>query len=389
MNITDVGHLVGDSDEGEDKLEVGARREGSNPLEIAKKYANQFFDDLAKLNIEIPEKVKTATETIESQIEIIKLLFEKDFAYKTKAAIYFDTSKVRDYGKLTGQSRQEMQAGARSEVVVDPEKRNPQDFALWFFLVGRYKSHVLHWPSLWGEGFPGWHIECSAISRELLGQPFDIHTGGVDHIGTHHTNEIAQSEAAFNKPLANYWLHNEFLMVDGKKMAKSEGNLYTLKELQEKGFSPLDFRYLCLMAHYHSKMNFTWEALERAKETLMGIRRLIYTKLMDDQGNAKNTIEKTYKLLNDDLDIPKALAILHDSKSPSAWIKSDIWLGLSLSKIDRGQIMSEKASQLFQTYKVLRKDKKYDQSDKVREELRQMGYEIQDEKENSRIARYG
>lgn len=268
MNITDVGHLVGDGDEGEDKLEVGAKREGKSPLEVARFYEKKFFDDLQELNIIKPGKVLRATESIEDQVDIIKQLEAKGFAYKGKQAVYFDTAKFENYGKLSGQEISEKKIGAREEVVVDKDKKHPADFALWFFLTGRYENHVLHWPSPWGKGFPGWHIECSAISRKLLGQPFDIHCGGVDHIGTHHTNEIAQSEAAFGIPLCNYWMHGEFLLIDSGRMGKSEGNLLKLDELKKRGFSPLDFRYMCLQAHYRTQLNFTWEALLSAHQAL-------------------------------------------------------------------------------------------------------------------------
>src|SRR3989344_628835 len=268
MNITDVGHLVGDGDEGEDKLEVGAKREGKSPLEIAKIYEIKFFADLAELNIIEPNQVLRATDSIKEQIEIIEILVEKGFAYKGNQAVYFDTSKFPDYGKLSGQKLSEKKTGARGDVVIDKDKKHPADFALWFFLTGRYKHHVLHWSSPWGQGFPGWHIECSAISRKLLGQPFDIHCGGVDHIGTHHTNEIAQSEAAFDTPLANVWMHGEFLLIDSGRMGKSEGNLLTLSELKKRGFSPLDYRYMCLQAHYRTQLNFAWETLLGAHQTL-------------------------------------------------------------------------------------------------------------------------
>ncbi|MBU2264882.1 cysteine--tRNA ligase, partial [Patescibacteria group bacterium] len=206
MNITDVGHLVGDGDDGEDKLEIGAKREGKNPMAIATFYTDKFWQDADKLNILRPNKILPATRAIKEQIEIIKILIAKGYAYKKTLAIYFNVAKFQNYGKLSGQKLDDKTTQARETVYVDAEKETRQDFALWFFLTGRYKNHILHWPSPWGEGFPGWHIECSAISRQLLGQPFDIHCGGVDHIGTHHANEIAQSEAAFNIPLAHYWL---------------------------------------------------------------------------------------------------------------------------------------------------------------------------------------
>lgn len=236
MNITDVGHLTGDSDAGNDKLDTAAREQKKSVEELAKFYTDAFLDDLKKLNILVPDILAPATHFIPDQIALIEKLFEKGFAYDTPTAVYFDVSKFKDYGKLSGQSLAEKMTGARGEVVVDAEKHNPADFALWFKLVGKFEHHLLHWPSPWGEGFPGWHIECSAISRHFLSQPFDIHTGGVDHIGTHHENEIAQSEAAFGVPLANIWVHGEHLLVNDGKMAKSEGNFLTLAELKKKVF---------------------------------------------------------------------------------------------------------------------------------------------------------
>jgi cysteinyl-tRNA synthetase len=385
MNITDVGHLVGDGDEGEDKLEVGARREGINPLDIAKKYTDQFIDDLKALNIELPDKIKSATETIEAQIEIIKLLEEKGFTYKTEAAIYFDTSKVSDYGKLTGQKRNDMLSGARPEVIVDSDKKNPQDFALWFFLVGRYESHLLHWPSPWGEGFPGWHIECSAISRALLGQPFDIHTGGVDHIGTHHTNEIAQSEAAFDQPLANYWMHNEFLLVNGGRMGKSEGNVITLKTVIEKGFSPLDFRYLCLMAHYRSKMNFTWEALERARKTRLNLVESLGVLPQLAEKDGSDTYMNILSTFNDDLDTPKAIALLHESKSKTTWWEFEPILQIGLHLNNKKPQLPETILMLFSERNQARANKDWERSDELRKNIEDLGYKVIDSPEGTKL----
>src|SRR3989344_8471377 len=222
MNITDVGHLTGDSDAGADKMEQAAKT-AADVKKIAAKYTRAFASDMRKLNNRLPRPLAPATKFIPEQIAIIKLLLKRGYAYETPAAVYFDVRKFKNYGRLSGQSLKEKLTGAREEVVFDPAKRHPADFALWFKLVGRFKNHLLHWRSPWGWGFPGWHIECSAISRALLGQPFDIHTGGVDHIGTHHTNEIAPSAAAFGKPLARLWMHGEFLVIDAKRMGKSEG----------------------------------------------------------------------------------------------------------------------------------------------------------------------
>ena len=244
MNITDVGHLTSDADTGEDKLEKMAKIEKKSVWDIAGFYTKQFLKDINLLNVKKADILSPATKNIEEQITIIKRLFKNRFVYETRSAVYFDVSKFKNYTKLSRQKLSEKISGAREEVVVDVEKKNPQDFVLWFKLAGRFEHHIMRWDSPWGKGFPGWHIECSAISRKYLGQPFDIHTGGVDHINIHHTNEIAQSEGAYGKPLANFWVHGEFLLIDGARMGKSEGNFITLKKLIEKGYEPPAFRYL-------------------------------------------------------------------------------------------------------------------------------------------------
>jgi len=264
MNITDVGHLTSDADQGEDKIEKEAAKEKKTVWEIAKFYTNAFLKDAKKINIKIPRLLVPATKTIPEQIRIIEILASKGLAYETPKAIYFDVSKFKDYTKLSRQPLSEKITAAREEVVSDPGKRNPADFVLWFKLVDHFKHHVMRWRSLWGEGFPGWHIECSAISTKYLGQPFDIHTGGIDHVGVHHTNEIAQSEGAFDRPLANYWMHGEFLTVNQDRMGKSLGNFITLRDLQVKGFDPLAYRYLILTSHYRSRLDFSFESLRAA-----------------------------------------------------------------------------------------------------------------------------
>lgn len=272
MNITDVGHLVSDEDTGDDKLEKGAAREGKTVWEVADYYINAFNEHTKKLNVMPPNKVVRATNAIDSQLEIIEILIKRSFAYQTEQAIYFDVSKLNDYGKLSGQKLADKDVAVRSEVVADKDKKNPQDFALWFFTIGHFKDHQMRWESPWGYGFPGWHLECSAIIHQELGEPIDIHTGGVDHIGTHHSNEIAQSEAAFNKPLANYWLHNEFLHQDGGKMSKSGKETITLDDVIKKGFDPLALRLFYLQSHYRSHADFTWENLEAAQNRLKDLR---------------------------------------------------------------------------------------------------------------------
>ena len=280
MNITDVGHLVSDGDDGEDKLEKGAKREGKTVWEVAAHYTEAFKRDMAGLNILSPNAYDSstygdtyarATEFIDSQIDMVRLLIERGFAYQTEQAIYFEVAKLADYGQLSGQKLADKANAARTAVVTDAAKRSPHDFAVWFFAVGHFKDHSMQWDTPWGSGFPGWHLECSAIIHATLGDPIDIHTGGIDHIGTHHPNEMAQTEAAYGHPLARLWAHNEFVLVDGTKMSKSKGNAYTLADLAAKGFHPLAYRLLALQAHYRSELNFTWESLEAAQTTLVNL----------------------------------------------------------------------------------------------------------------------
>jgi cysteinyl-tRNA synthetase len=389
MNITDVGHLTGDADEGEDKIDASAKREGKSPLEIAKFYTDKFFSDLEELNILKPDKVLAATEAIPEQIEIIKILEEKGFTYAGEAAIYFNTSKFPDYGKLSGQKVTDKKAGVREEVVLDTDKKNPADFALWFFTKGRYKNHILHWPSPWGEGFPGWHIECSAISRKLLGQPFDIHTGGVDHIGTHHPNEMAQSEAAFNTPLANIWMHGEFLGVEGEKMSKSLGNVFTVSNLKERGVHPLAFRLWLLSGHYRSPMNFTWDSVTGAHKAL---EKLIFEFDALPEGEADaETIEKFKNLMSDDLDTPRALALFHEAfglkKSRKTIEEMDRVLGLNISLLSKKtkEDVTEEILEIKKERDIARQEKNWQRSDKLRKEIERDGYILEDKNGESAI----
>lgn len=306
INITDIGHLTSDADTGDDKMVKGLKRENL-PLsldglkELANKYEAAFKDDLKALNIKTPHHFPRATEYLEDQIALIEILEEKGFAYKLEDGVYFDTSKLSDYGKLGGLTP----LGESVARVGNESKRNPRDFVLW--KISR-DTH-LGFESSWGTGFPGWHIECSAMAKKLLGQPFDIHTGGVDHIPVHHNNEIAQSEAAYGSELARYWLHNEFVTLSDAKMAKSEGSYIRLKDVVERGFSPLAYRYFLLMAHYRSKVVFSWEALEAANNAFEKLKRFVGP--IGDVG----VVDQAYKAkfmekIENDLNTPQALAIL-------------------------------------------------------------------------------
>jgi cysteinyl-tRNA synthetase len=272
MNITDVGHLTGDRDMGEDKLEKGARKEGKSAWEIAEYYTQAFKKDIRRLNILEPTLWCKATDTIADQIALIETLEAKGYTYRTSDGIYFDTSRFKDYAKLSHQDLEALQEGARVEK--NPEKRNATDFALWKYSPPGIQRQM-EWPSPWGVGFPGWHIECSAMSMKYLGELLDIHCGGTDHVDVHHTNEIAQSEGALGRKFVNYWLHNEHLNVNDAKMAKSQGTGFTLMEIKEKGFDPMDLRYFFLNAHYRSKQNFTFEALKAAATGLDNLRKAV------------------------------------------------------------------------------------------------------------------
>ncbi len=388
VNITDVGHLTTDQDGGEDKMEKGARASGKTVWEVAKFYEEQFLAALKDLNIKKPTQLPRATEHITEQVELIKKLTEKGFTYETSDGIYFDTAKFPNYGKLSGQKLEEKEAGAR--VAVKSEKKHPADFALWKFCVGENADHVMRWanPSGEGEGFPGWHIECSAMSSKYLGETFDIHTGGIDHVPVHHENEIAQSEAASGKPFVKYWLHNEFLTVDGGKMSKSLGNLYTLEDLKEKGVDPLAFRYLCLGTHYRSKLNFTWEALAGAANALKKLRTA-FRALPKPAIGCSVEEQKFAEAISDDLNTPQALAICWEvakdeslplSARAETLAKFDQVLGLQLDQ----PITEEKVKLTIEQKKLLtereetRKNKDFKRSDEIRAEFEKAGLEIED-----------
>jgi cysteinyl-tRNA synthetase len=392
MNITDVGHLVSDQDIGEDKILLAAKKERKNAKEIARFYERHFKEDLKKLNVLKPDVWIRATQTIKDQIELIKILEKKGFAYLLEDGVYFDTSKLKKYGRLWPKEIKIL-PGARVEIVAG--KRNPTDFALWKFAKERKE---MIWNSPWGKGFPGWHTECVVMSTKELGIPFDIHCGGIDHILIHHTNEIAQSEAAFGKILARYWLHGEFLLVEGKKMAKSLGNIYTLNDLINKGFNPLAYRYLCLGTHYRSKLNFTFDALRSSQKALENLYEKIRELKSESNGQEKTNKGKKYKreflkFINDDIDTPKALALmwtLIGDQKILAKEKYEILLdfdrvfGLGLEKIKKIKI-PQRVKELVTIREEYRKRNDFKKSDEIREKIKEMGYWIEDTKEGPKI----
>lgn len=393
MNITDVGHLVSDQDVGEDKILLAAKKERKSAKEIARFYEIAFKRDLKRLNILAPTVWIRASETIKEQIELIKILEKKGFTYRLEDGIYFDTSKLKKYGRLWPK-KMKILPGARVEIV--PGKKNPTDFALWKFAKER-KEMV--WNSPWGLGFPGWHTECVVMSLKELGVPFDIHCGGVDHILIHHTNEIAQAEAAFSKILAKYWLHGEFLLVEGMKMAKSLKNIFTLDDLIKRGFHPLAFRYFCLGAHYRSKLNFTFEALKASQNALENL----YQKISDFKtkkivSNSKPKILKDYQrkfldFVGDDLNIPKALALawkvvrenrIDERQKYLLLLDFDKIFGLDLAKVKKIKI-PKKIRELLKKREEYRKTGDFEKADKLREEIRKMGYQVEDTKEGPKL----
>ncbi len=273
MNITDVGHLASDADEGEDKLEKGAQRTGKSVWEVARYYTEYFDRSMRAIGILHPHVTCKATEHITDMVALIQTLEKRGFTYDTSQALYFDTSKFAGYGALSGQKLEEKKQAVREGVVGDEEKKHPHDFALWFKRTGRFADHTMHWESPWGDGFPGWHIECSAMSMKYLGPQFDIHTGGIDHIPVHHANEIAQSEAATGQaPFVRYWVHHNFVQVEGQKMSKSLGNFLTIDDVMREGIDPYALRLLFLQSHYRSELNFTWEALRASEKALIRLR---------------------------------------------------------------------------------------------------------------------
>jgi cysteinyl-tRNA synthetase len=393
MNITDVGHLTSDADNGEDKMEKGAKREGKTAWEIAEFYTNVFKEDLKNLNIKEPTIWTKATDYIKEQIELIEILEKRGFTYKISDGIYFDSSKIKDYGKLAGKKPKKIKAGARVKMVSG--KRNPTDFALWKFTPPGVKRQM-EWDSPWGKGFPGWHTECVVMSAKHLGMPFDIHTGGIDHISIHHTNEIAQAEAAFCQNLANFWLHGEFLVSKEGKMSKSKENITILKDLIEKEINPTAYRYLCLTAHYRSKLFFSFSALKSAQNALDNLYqkvREISEEKKEESKISKDYGEKFINLINDDLDTPKAVALMWNvlkSKKISDKEKYNILLdfdkvfGLKIEEIKKQEI-PEEIQKLAKEREKMRKEGKWQESDEIRNKIKSMGYQIEDTQKGTKI----
>jgi len=402
INITDVGHLTSDADTGEDKMEKGAKKFKMGVWDIAKKFEKAFFKDWEALNLVEPSEIMHATDYIKDQIELIEILKEKGFIYKIADGIYFDTSKFPDYANLSKQKIQELKAGARIKVVKG--KKNPSDFALWKFSYPNGRPfdsakddsatrRQMEWESPWGTGFPGWHIECSAMSMKALGVNFDIHTGGIDHISVHHTNEIAQSEGASGKKFVNYWVHHGFLFIEEEKMSKSLGNFYRVSNIVAKGYDPLSLRYLYLQTHYRQEMNFTLKALVAAHTALNRLRDDIAGLGQPAERSCEEFDIKFFAAVNDDLNMPKALATVwemmksnnSDSKKAASILNYEKILGLKLDKAKeiRGKKLEipEEIMRMAKERQKLRKQRRFLLADQLRNKIKKMGYDLEDSKD--------
>ena len=411
-NITDVGHLTDDDDDGDDKMEEAARKENKTPIEVARFYEKAFMEDIKKLNITTANVYPRATEHIDEMIEMIEDLVEKDFTYETSDGIYFDISKFPRYGELSGNKLESLVAGSRVEV--NEEKKSPFDFALWKKVVGKNENHSMKWDSPWGTGFPGWHIECSAMSRKYLGDTLDFHTGGEDNKFPHHESEIAQSESFTGKTYSNYWLHKSHIMINSEKMSKSLGNFFTVSDLIGKGYSPLSIRFTLISTHYRSKLNLTLESIEASEKTIVKFNDFIQ-KILDLESNESNesndnksiasiiksTKQQFEKALDDDLNISGALASVFgfiksvnkqinktgissdNAKTVLKFMKEiDSVIGVMDFNKKEEKVLSNdeknRVDELVQLRDKYRAEKNWAESDKIRDLLNDMGVKIAD-----------
>ena len=399
MNIADVGHLLSDGDTGEDKMQKASREQKKSPWEIAAYYTDVFFTDLKKLNIGKPEIIAKATDHIQEMIDYVQKLVDRGYGYEMDGGCYCDRGNFPGYGKLSRLNLEEQQAGARVEV--NSQKRHPADFALW---KKAEPEHIMQWPSPWGMGYPGWHIECSAMSLKYLGMPFDIHTGGVDHIPVHHENEIAQNEALTGKKSVNYWVHGEFMLVNNGKMSKSLGNTYRISDLEERGYKALDFRYFCLNTHYRKKLNFTFEGLDAAKAAYARLLAQVYkhktAKASGDTALVEKYLEQFRQAIDDDLNVPLALGILWTmmKETPAkelytAALEFDKVLGLDLDKAEAPKEEEQKTEApqeviaLCEERKAAKAAKDWAKADKLRADIAAMGYTVVDTKDGYKVTK--
>ena len=393
MNITDVGHLSSDADTGDDKMVKSAKKEHKTVLEIAKFYTDAFFEDLEKLNIKKPEIISPATENIAEYIKIIEKLLDKGYAYKSGGNIYFDTSKLENYYTLTNQDSDDLTFGVRDTVEVDNNKKNKTDFVLWF-TKSKFESQELKWDSPFGEGYPGWHIECSGISIKYLGEYLDIHCGGVDNIFPHHTNEIAQSESFLGHKWCKYWVHGEHLNNEEGKMSKSKGDILTVTSLEEKGYNPLSYRFMCMQSHYRKQLTFSYDALDSAENTYKKLKNKVLNLVKDgeiEENNYQKYLKKFQDCLEDDLNTANAISILYevlksDMNSTTKYClieKFDTVLSLDLTKNVKKEVDEEFINQKIIERNIAKNNKDYEKADKIREELKNMGIIIKDTKEGT------
>lgn len=386
MNITDVGHLTSDADEGEDKMAKSAREQHKSVYEIAKMYTEAYQADFKKLNIEDTEVLAKATDHIKEMEEYVKEILANGYAYQTSKGVYFDTSKLPKYGRyLTNNIADELKDGARIEV--DPEKKNPKDFALW---IKAPAEHIMKWDSFMGLCYPGWHIECSAMSRKYLGEQFDIHTGGVDHIPIHHENEIAQSIGATGCIPAKTWMHVEFLQINGGKMSKSLHNVYTISDLEKEGIEALAYRYFTFSAHYRTKLNFTWDSIKAAQVALNRLREATKQHkngtTVADKAKIEEYTKRFEDAINDDINMPLVMAVVWDvarekEKSKDYYdllMKFDTILSLDLDKVEKQETYSDEINAILEERKIARQNKDFAKSDELRDKLKELGYEVKD-----------
>jgi cysteinyl-tRNA synthetase len=385
MNITDVGHLTDDGDNGEDKLETNAKKEGKTAWEIAEFYTDYFHKSMRAVQVLPPTHETKATEHIPAMIALVETLIAKGFAYETKHAVYFDVSKDADYGKLSRQKQEDKEVAVRDEIVIDPDKRNPADFSLWFKRLGKFESHTMYWPSPWGDGFPGWHIECSAMSMQYLGETIDIHTGGIEHIPVHHENEIAQSECATGHEFVRFWVHHEMLLINSEKMSKSKGNFVTLNDILARNIDPVAVRLVTMQTSYRKPLNFTWDVLDNANQQLKKLYRFA------SHQTTVGTVSEPHKsqfieALSDDLNTAKALAVVWEIFNSSEIVDGDKWatllyfdqvLGLKLDAVPKFTV-DPQAQTLIEKRDEARTNKDFTTSDKLRAELEALGYEVLD-----------
>jgi len=389
MNITDVGHLTSDADEGEDKMLTAAKRENKGPLEIARYYEGVFFEDLKKLNIKKADIVCRATEEIDTMIDLIKTLEKKGYTYVENGNVYFDTEKFDTYGDF---ANLDMENGAVSRVELDEHKKNPRDFVLWF-TKSKFENHILEWDSPWGKGYPGWHIECSAMSIKYLGEFIDIHCGGIDHVKIHHTNEVAQSEAALGHKWVNYWMHGEFINDKDGKMSKSKGDFLTIKLLEDKGFDPLVYRYYLLESRYRKQLTFSFDQLEKAKETYSKLKNKIAD--LNEDGEVQKEIYNKYvesfkNAIGDDLNTSNAITLIYDVLKENT---NNITKRLIIKEIDKvlsldlfkkeTDSLNDEEQKLMDERKLARENKDYAKSDEIRDKLLDSGIIIKDTREGT------